>query len=218
MDASPERGRALLSVLVAAATIVVIVGVAVIPFLSPIWVGFEQDRSGAAALTGFSPEQVHAVTDDVLHDLIVGPPAFAQTVAGTPVFDERERVHLVEVRTVFIAFGAVVVLGALTLANARLLSHGARWYRRAAGAGALVLAGAVVLGGIVVALAFEQAFELFHSVFFAAGTYTFDPTTERLVQFFPSQFWEETSLAVGVLILAISGVVAWWGLSSRDTS
>ncbi|MEO8230260.1 MAG: DUF1461 domain-containing protein [Chloroflexota bacterium] len=218
MQAPPERARALLSVLVAAATIVVIVGVSVIPFLSPVWVAFEQDRSGAAALTGFSPEQVHAVTDDILHDLIVGPPDFAQTVAGTPVFGERERAHLVEVRTVFIAFGAIVVLGALTLANARLLSHGADWFRRAVGAGALVLAGVVVLGGIVVALAFEQAFELFHSLFFASGTYTFDPTTERLVQFFPSQFWEESSLAVGVVILAISGVVAGWGLGSRDTT
>jgi integral membrane protein (TIGR01906 family) len=217
MHASPERARALLSVLVAVATIVVIIGVSVIPFLSPIWVGFEQDRSGAAALTGFSPDQVHAVTDDVLHDLILGPPAFAQTVAGKPVFSDRERAHLVEVRTVFIAFGAIVLLGALTLANARLMSHGAAWCRRAVGTGALVLAGAVVLGGIVVALAFEQAFELFHSLFFASGTYTFDPTTERLVQLFPSQFWEETSLAVGVVILAISGVVAWWGLSSRDS-
>jgi integral membrane protein (TIGR01906 family) len=218
MHAPPEKARALLSVLVAAATIVVIVGVSVIPFLSPIWVGIEQDRSGAAALTGFSPDQVHALTDEVLHDLILGPPAFAQTVAGTPVFSERERAHLLEVRTVFIAFGAIVLLGALTLANARLLSRGAAWYRRAAGAGALVLGGAVVLGGIVVTLVFEQAFELFHSLFFASGTYTFDPTTERLVQLFPNQFWEETTLAVGVVILAVSGVVAWWGLGSRDTT
>jgi integral membrane protein (TIGR01906 family) len=208
--------RTLLSTLVAAATIVVIAGGSLLPFLNPIWVGFEQDRSGAAALTGFSPDQVHSVTGDVLHDLIVGPPAFAQTVAGTPVFSERERAHLVEVRSVFIAFGSIVLLGVLTLANARLVTHGAAWYRRAVGTGALVLAGAVVIGGIVVALAFERAFELFHSLFFASGTYTFDPTTERLVQLFPSQFWEETSLAVGIVILAIAGVVAWWGLGSRD--
>ncbi|MGZ8527245.1 MAG: lipoprotein intramolecular transacylase Lit [Candidatus Limnocylindrales bacterium] len=208
MNASPVR--ALLSVLVAAATVVVIAGVSVVAFLNPIWVGFEQDRAGAAALTGLSPDQLHAVTGDVLHDLIVGPPAFAQTVAGTAAFSDRERAHLVDVRTVFIAFGAAAVLGVLILVNARLASGGAVWCRRAIGTGALVLAGAVVIGGIVLALAFEQAFEVFHELFFAGGTYTFDPATDRLVQLFPSQFWEETSLAVGVVILVVSGVVAWW--------
>ena len=214
MNASPVR--AFLSVVVAAATVVVIAGVSVVPFLNPIWVGFEQDRSAAAALTGFRPDQVHAVTGDILHDLIVGPPDFAQTVSGTAVFSDRERAHLVDVRAVFIAFGAVAALGALILANARLASRGAAWYRRAIGIGALVLAGAVVLGGIVVALAFEQAFEVFHELFFAGGTYTFDPATDRRVQLFPSQFWEETSLAVGVVILVVSGVVAWWALRSRS--
>jgi integral membrane protein (TIGR01906 family) len=214
MNASPVR--AFLAVVVAAATVVVIAGVAVVPFLNPIWVGFEQDRSGAAASTGFSPEQVHAVTGDILRDLIVGPPDFAQAVSGTAVFSDRERAHLVDVRAVFIAFGAVAVLGALILANARLASRGAAWYRRAVGTGALVLAGAVVLGGVVVALAFEQAFEVFHELFFAGGTYTFDPASDRLVQLFPSQFWEETSLAVGVVILVVSGVVAWWALRSRS--
>lgn len=215
MNATPVR--ALLSVLVAAATVVVIAGVSVVPFLHPIWVGFEQDRSAAATLTGFSPDQVQAVTGDVLHDLILGPPAFAQTVSGTAVFNARERAHLVDVRTVFIAFGAVVALGALILANARLASRGANWYRRAIGTGALVLAAVVVLGGVVVALAFEQAFEVFHELFFAGGTYTFDPATDRLVQLFPSQFWEETSLTVGVVILVVSAIVAWWSLRSRDT-
>ncbi len=214
MNASPVR--ALLSGVVVLATIVIIAGVSVLPFLNPVWVGFEQDRSGAPTLTGLTQGQVRAVTDGVLHDLILGPPQFAQTVDANAVFSDRERAHLADVRSVFLAFGAVVVLGAMILVNARLFSHGAPWYRRAAGTGALVLAGAVVLGGVVVALAFEQAFEVFHQLFFAGGTYTFDPTTERLVQLFPTQFWEETALAVGVVILAISGVVAWWAFSSRD--
>jgi integral membrane protein (TIGR01906 family) len=214
MNGSPVR--ALLSVVVVAAAAAVIAGLSVLPLLNPVWIAFEQDRAGAAARTGFSPDQVRAVTDGVLHDLVFGPPEFAQTVAGAAVFSDRERAHLADVRSVFLAFGAVVVLGALALANARLASRGAAWYRRAVGTGALLLAGAVVLGGVVVALAFEQAFEFFHQLFFKGGTYTFDPTTERLVQLFPTQFWEETALALGVVILAISGIVAWWALSSRD--
>ena len=37
----------------------------------------------------------------------------------------------------------------------------------------------------------------FHRIFFAGGTYLFDPRTERLVQLFPDQFWSETSIVLG---------------------
>jgi integral membrane protein (TIGR01906 family) len=216
MNAWPVR--ALLSIVVAAATVVVIAAVSVVPFLNPLWVSFEQDRAGAAALTGFSPDQVHAVTSDVLHDLIVGPPTFAQTVSGSAVFSERERAHLVDVRSAFVAFGAVALLGALILVNVALASHRATWYRRAMGIGALGVAIAVALGAFVVTLAFEQAFEIFHRLLFAGGTYSFDPTTDRLVQLFPIRFWEETALVVGLVMVVVSVIVAWWGLRSRDES
>ena len=61
-------------------------------------------------------------------------------------------------------------------------------------------------------VAFDQAFEVFHELFFAGGTYTFDPSTDRLVQLFPIQFWEETTLALGVVLVVIAGAFAWWGL------
>jgi integral membrane protein (TIGR01906 family) len=210
MKASPIRTA--WSVLVAAATIAVILGGSMVLFFNPIWVGFEQDRSAAASLTGFTPDEVHAVTGAVLHDMIVGPPAFAQQVAGSAVFNDRERAHLVDVRAAFSAFGLVVVLGVVVLAASAVASRGAAWFRRAVGTGALALGGAVVLGAIVSLVAFDQAFEVFHELFFAGGTYTFDPATDRLVQLFPIQFWEETSLAVGAVILIVSSVVAWWGL------
>ncbi len=210
MNASPAR--TLLSVLVAAATIVVILGVSVVLFLNPVWVGFEQDRTGAAALTGYSPTQVQAVTGEILRDMVVGPPTFAQAVDGAAVFSDRERSHLVDVRRVFVAFGGLVLVAAVALVSARLASKGASWFRQAVGSGAVVLACAVVLGAIVSLVAFDQAFEVFHELFFAGGSYTFDPATDRLVQLFPVRFWEETSLAVGAVILVISAGVAWWSL------
>ncbi len=207
--------RAVLSFLVAVATMLVITGIAVGLFVNPWWVSFEQGRTGAAELTGYTPAQVREATDSILHDLVIGPPDFAQIVAGRPVFDERERAHMRDVRGVFLAFGGLVLLGALLLVNARLASRGQVWFRRAMGWGAAVLGVAVVAGGIVAALAFDQAFEIFHELFFPGGSYTFDPATERLVQLFPIAFWEETSLAVGIVILLISGLVAWWGLVRR---
>ena len=52
MNASPVR--AFLAVVVAAATVVVIAGVSVVPFLNPIWVGFEQDRFPDAPLVALA--------------------------------------------------------------------------------------------------------------------------------------------------------------------
>lgn len=208
--------RALLTVLVALSTILVIVGVSVALFLNPLWVGFEQERSGAAGYTGFTPAQVREVTGGVLRDLVIGPPGFAQAIDGVPVLTDRERAHMVDVRGTFLALGAVSLLAGLTLVNAWLASRGAGWVRRSVGAGAVLLAGAMVAGAVIVSVAFDQAFEVFHRLFFAGGTYTFDPSTDRLVQLFPQAFWVETSVAVGVAILAISSAVAWWGLRGRS--
>ncbi len=208
--------RVALGVLLAASTVVVVTAVAVAPFLTPAWVTFEQRRTGAAALTGFSDEQVAELTPSILHDLVVGPPDFAQAVDGRPVFNDRERAHLRDVRGVFLGFGALALLGAITLVNGRLVSRGAAWLRRSVAAGAVVLGVAVVGGAALVTVAFDQVFEAFHRLFFAGGTYRFDPATDRLVQLFPEAFWEETAIAVGVVILGISLLVAGWGLRRRD--
>jgi len=58
-------------------------------------------------------------------------------------------------------------------------------------------------------VAFDQLFETFHEIFFPAGSYLFDPRTDRLVQLFPFQFWDETAMAVGVVIIALALSVAF---------
>ena len=76
-------------------------------------------------------------------------------------------------------------------------------------AGALGTIVGVVVGGVIVFFAFDAAFEVFHRLFFAGGTYLFDPATDRLVQLFPFKFWDETTMVVGVVIVAISLLVAF---------
>jgi integral membrane protein (TIGR01906 family) len=63
--------------------------------------------------------------------------------------------------------------------------------------------------GIFALVAFDTAFEVFHRLFFSAGTYTFDPATSKLVQLFPDAFWSETAIMVGVVIIAVAIVTAW---------
>ena len=64
-------------------------------------------------------------------------------------------------------------------------------------------------------VAFDALFETFHEVLFPAGSYTFDPATERLVQLFPFQFWQETAIVVGVVIVAGCALVAAFAVLGR---
>lgn len=202
-------------VAVALAAALVIVAVAIVPYLNPGWVAFEQGRAGAAAWTGFGATDLRTVTDSILGDLVVGPPDFDVELNGAPVLNDAERHHMRDVRGVFATFYGVAAVGLAILGVAfwRAGRGGAGWTRqhawRAVRLGGLGLAGGIVVAGIVATVAFDAAFEVFHRVFFAQGSYLFDPRTDRLVQLFPEQFWSETAIAVGALILALSLGTAW---------
>lgn len=201
------------------ATALVIVALAILPFLNPIWVGFEQGRADAAAWTGFSEADLRTATGGILADLVLGPPEFDVTVDGVPVLNERERQHMRDVRNVFAAFYLVAIAGAGVLAAAFVLARTPparlRLWRRLGVAARVIAIGTVALG-LTGVLFFDTAFELFHQVFFPPGSYLFDPGADRLVQLFPEAFWVETTIGVGIVIVALSVALAWW--SGRRTS
>jgi integral membrane protein (TIGR01906 family) len=197
---------------VATAAAVVITALTIAPFLSPAWVAFEQDRAAAALWTGFAPGDLRSVTDAILHDLVIGPPAFDVALDGAPVLKPSERAHMQDVRGVFAGFYLVACGGGVLLAGAALLTrrspgnraviwrairHGTRW-----------LAATLVVVGALMAVAFDAVFEVFHRLFFKVGTYDFDPRTDRLVQLFPDQFWSETAMVVGAVIVIVAVAVA----------
>ncbi|HEU6438803.1 MAG TPA: DUF1461 domain-containing protein [Terriglobales bacterium] len=195
------------AVITAIATPCVIIGAAVLLFLNPIWVGFEQDRSDVTRITGYTSAQVHDVTGSILSDLVFGPPDFAAKVNGVAVLEPREQRHMVDVRTVLISLGLVALAATVLLAGLMVASRGRRWFWRAVVAGASVLIGGVIVVGVAFAFFFDQAFELFHEMFFPPGTYVFDPRTDRLVQLFPDQFWSETSVAIALAVLLLAFLV-----------
>lgn len=202
----------LLSMVVALSAGLLILAVAISPFLTPAWVALEQDRSDAAAWTGFSADELRSATDAILSDLVAGPPAFDVTVRGTPVLTDGERSHMRDVRGVFTGFFTAAGAGLVLLVVARLAARpSGPWSRdRFLGsfrAGAIGLAIVIAAAGGIAAVAFDAAFEVFHQLFFAVGSYNFDPTRDRLVQLFPEAFWSETTMAVGGLTLVLSLVV-----------
>ena len=200
-------------IVAAVATPCVIVGFAVLLFLNPVWVSFDQDRSDVSGLTGYTPNQVRQVTGSILSDLVFGPPNFDVTLDGKPVLDASERSHMTDVRKVLTSLGFVALLAAILLIVVGVASRGRRWFWRAAAAGARVLTVGVVVVGVAFALFFDQAFLLFHEIFFAPGTFMFDARTEKLVQLFPDQFWSETSVAIAGAVLVLSVLV--WKLAER---
>ena len=204
--------------LTALATAIVIVAISILPFLSPPWVSFEQGRAQADAWTGYTPAELNAATGAILSDLVFGPPNFDARVDGQLVLNEREQSHMRDVRGVFTGFFVLAIVAAAGLvvayAGARRLGHPERWWR-AVRAGALGTIVGVVVGGVIVFFAFDAAFEVFHRLFFAGGTYLFDPATDRLVQLFPFVFWQETATAVGALIVVLCAVL-WWIAGNRE--
>jgi integral membrane protein (TIGR01906 family) len=205
-DASSGRlRRGLATGAVAVATILV--------FFNPAWVSFAQGRSDAAAWTGWTTEQVDAVTREIVLEVWLGPGTFEQEVAGEPVFDDRERSHMADVRQLVLSFYALVLLAAAALVVAGVASRGSRAFWRAVALGAKILAVGAAAVGVAFALFFDTAFTLFHQLFFAEGTWTFDPTTERLVQLFPYGFWTETTVVLAVVGLLIT--VGVWLVASR---
>jgi integral membrane protein (TIGR01906 family) len=198
--------------LIAAATALVILGASIVPFLTDSYIHIEQERAGAERLTGYDVSSLQAVTTSIVHDLLVGGDFKAVDSSGAPALNEREQAHMRDVRGVFQGFFALVAIGIVLLAVgfARARTPEARaalW--RAVRSGARGLAVVLVVAGAFALFAFDAAFEVFHRLFFNAGSYTFDPRTDRLVQLFPEQFWSETAIAVGTVAIAVAVITAW---------
>jgi len=215
----PDAGafaRSIAGAAVAIAVAIVILAASVLPFLSPMWVGFEQDRVGAAALTGFSEPDLHRVTNAILDDLVLGSGYFEVTADGSPrgsvVLNDREQAHMRDVRGVFRGFGllALASLVVLVFGASRSRAGEARrrlWRSVRHGAQGLAIGVAIIAG--VALVAFDAAFEVFHSLFFPQGSFDFDPRTDKLVQLFPDAFWSETTIAVGAVAIVAALAVRW---------
>ena len=130
------------------------------------------------------------LSDLTIHELYVGPGtfAFSWTPGGAvqPFYDAAEIQHLQAVHIVLFGFLALAAIGALLLIVGLATVRGAAWFWRAVARGAASMAAFLLVIGVFAAVAFEQAFTLFHEIFFPGGDWSFDPATEHLVQLYPT--------------------------------
>ncbi len=214
---APRDGRRA-AWLAMAATPVLIAGASLALLFNPWWVLPAQQRAGVTGTTGLPEAEVARITGVLISDATVGPPDFAVTVGGTPVLDAAERGHMRDVFGVLRAFEVVVALAAAAMIGLGIRNRAsARWWRavgRAALATAVVGSGV----GILFALFFDAAWLAFQRVFFAEGSFSFDPRVERLTQLFPISFWTEAATTVFIVGVSIS-LALWLGsrhLASRS--
>jgi integral membrane protein (TIGR01906 family) len=131
-------------------------------------------------------------------------PAFAST--GRPLFDDKERSHLADVRAVFqatkLAFvaGVLIVVGTLRWTGRPRRPSLVRNAAIAAGVGVAALA-------VAAALAFEAVFQLFHEVFFPQGNFLFPPNSNLLI-LYPEPYWYGVTLRIGAACIVLMAIVA----------
>jgi integral membrane protein (TIGR01906 family) len=197
---------ALVRLLFAAAVAALLLAAAVLVFLLPPVVHLLLDLSGAPAVLGSDAATAHQLSDALVFDLLRGG-GFDVPYNGEALLSAAERSHLVDVGALLRAVIAIGLLGgALLVATIQrsggfATGAGRLLLGRALRDGALLLAGAAAAAGLAFTVAFEATFTLFHELLFATGTWTFNPTTDRLVLLYPDDFWIAASLAYcGALI------------------
>jgi integral membrane protein (TIGR01906 family) len=143
---------------------------------------------------------------DGLSDALVGDlltdGAFDAPLGDAPLLSAGERSHLVDVggllRSVLVGgLGGLIVL---TLARLRRRA----WLRAAIRDGAALIVGGALLAAAAFTFAFDATFTFFHGLFFASGTWTFNPATDRLVQLYPESFWILAALLFCLALAALS--------------
>ncbi|MEW6142687.1 MAG: TIGR01906 family membrane protein [Chloroflexota bacterium] len=130
-----------------------------------------------------------------------------------PLFNERELVHLKDVRDLiqldyrieevagFLIAACLAILALLATRPARAIGIALIW------GSSLTLALAVSLAVTSIA-GFDQLFWQFHVISFSNLMWQLDPSRDHLIQMFPQPFWYASAmLAVGLVIACAAGVL-----------
>jgi integral membrane protein (TIGR01906 family) len=194
------RSWSIAQALLVPATMIVILAVALLLLMMPLWTHFALSASGATNAFA-SPDVAYQLSDRTVSELLFGPGTFS-------AFAADEAAHMRDVRVVFYGF-LLLAIASVFLIAWQLTRHGrdvAVW--RSISRGGLWLVIALIVLGLFAAFAFDTAFELFHRIFFPGGNWAF-PADSLLITLYPYAFWELSAAAIGVLGIG-AGFVVWW--------
>ncbi len=128
---------------------------------------------------------------------------------GTPVYNERELSHMVDVKVVTNIVMQVwyFVLGGLTVFG--IWAWRGNWmgeFRNGVSRGGWITVALVGSMIFFVILSFRVFFVAFHNLFFQPGTWLFY-YSDTLIRLFPERFWQDIFIYVGVFSLVVGFVL-----------
>ncbi|MEX2446798.1 MAG: TIGR01906 family membrane protein [Dehalococcoidia bacterium] len=141
-----------------------------------------------------------------------------------PLFNEREVVHMRDVKHLFhlffrihelafvylVAYVAGVFLWSRERSMRTLARHGV--------IAGIATVGVLGLAAVSMLVGFDQLFVQFHLLSFSNDFWQLNPATDRLVQMFPHGFWFDVSLGVGVLTVLQGALLAAGGYAYMEWS
>lgn len=212
MSEPARRGARYLEAAVAAMVIAVtVIGLTVLPLLTPQYVRWRVAAGDSAELTGLGEARTLEAAEAVRRFVVdEHAPALPAEIDGVAAFDDAAVSHLVDVREVVV--GARWLTLALAIACAAWViirmrtEHGRALVRSGARAAAWLLVLGLAVGTFVGTTSFDALFTWFHGLFFAAGTWTF-PEDALLIRVFPLPFWMEAAASWMALVLVSAGAL-----------
>jgi integral membrane protein (TIGR01906 family) len=211
--------KKVLAVLVIALVPVVLLLTATRLLLTPAFVMIEYNMPGFPEDTyGMTKEQrlqyAPLALEYLLNDEDVSFLADQRFEDGTPLYNERELSHMVDVKVltqqvmmVWLWLLAAFV-GAATVAKRRGEWVEFRGWLARGGQLTVVL---IVLLLVFVALSFNALFTGFHRIFFQGDSWLF-LFSDTLIRLFPLRFWQDVFIALGGMTL-LGGLALWrWPL------
>ncbi|RPH56830.1 MAG: TIGR01906 family membrane protein [Chloroflexi bacterium] len=132
---------------------------------------------------------------------------------GTPIYNERELSHMLDVKIVVqkLLNAWLLVLG--LLAALAIWARLANWlpeYRLGWRRGGFLTLGLLLTISLFAAVSFWQFFTLFHSLFFSGDSWLFE-FSDTLIRLFPLRFWQDCVIFIGGLSVLL-GLALGFGL------
>jgi integral membrane protein (TIGR01906 family) len=192
----------------------VIVLTAIRVALTPLFISVEY------RLPGFPPDEFGFTIDDRLIwsdysiDYLLGRMSHQDLTAtqlsdGTPLFNQRELAHMLDVRILtyqVLLIWRVLLLLLLTLTIVAIRSNMTRALVDSVKRGALLTILIIFAVMLYLAINFNQLFTQFHQLFFEGGTWLFY-LSDNLIRLFPLRFWRDIFLFIGGLSTLISFLI-----------
>lgn len=210
---SNTTARILRTIIILLIPMIIILGVVRI-LATSTYLSFEYGKSSFPVdQFGFDPAMrlTHAIANFryVRDDL---PPAILaeEKHDQSPLYNSRELKHMLDVQDVFQIvsqlWSLAIVLLLVILLIFWLQKKSWPTFISAVKMGSLVTAGIIAVVGLLAVLAWKMWFLVFHEVFFAAGSWTFN-FSDTLIRLFPEKFWFDAAVNISLMSLVVSLII-----------